>query len=87
MSFTGRPTPNAEWAKDGQDVDLRQVITKDNLTTFSVDSCTRDDAGKYTLTLTNSSGNYATTCNVIILDTPGPVEQLEVLVVTKLMKL
>uniref|UniRef100_A0A4W5MS48 Titin n=1 Tax=Hucho hucho TaxID=62062 RepID=A0A4W5MS48_9TELE len=57
----GRPTPEISWSKDEGELTNKVQIEKGaNFTQLSVDICDRNDAGKYTLTLENSSGSNDT---------------------------
>uniref|UniRef100_A0A8B9LS27 Titin n=1 Tax=Astyanax mexicanus TaxID=7994 RepID=A0A8B9LS27_ASTMX len=57
IPFKGRPTPEINWTKDDGDLPSKAQIEKGlNYTQLSIDICDRNDAGKYTLNLENSSG-------------------------------
>jgi len=43
-----------------------------------VSSCDRNDAGRYELLMENSAGSKVMGVNVRVLDSPGPVQNLEV---------
>lgn len=79
IPFKGRPTPEIKWTKDEGDLTEKVVIEKAlSVTHLSIDSCDRNDSGKYTLTLTNSSGSVSDFVSVKILDTPGAPQNLVV---------
>uniref|UniRef100_A0A3Q2DJN0 Titin n=1 Tax=Cyprinodon variegatus TaxID=28743 RepID=A0A3Q2DJN0_CYPVA len=52
--------------------------TRLNFTQLSIDCCDRHDSGKYTLSLTNSSGCVSEFVSVKVLDTPGSPQNLVV---------
>ena len=80
----GRPTPTAKWCKEnGKINELAQVETTSYSTLLIINDCTRDDAGKYVLTLENTSGSKTVSISVKVLDTPGPVQNLKVSEVTR----
>lgn len=79
IPFKGRPTPEIKWTKDEGNLTEKAVVEKGlNFTQLSIDSCDRSDSGKYTLTLTNSSGSVSDFVAVKVLDTPGPPQNLVV---------
>uniref|UniRef100_A0A3P9PW95 Titin n=1 Tax=Poecilia reticulata TaxID=8081 RepID=A0A3P9PW95_POERE len=79
VPFKGRPTPEIKWTKDDGDLSEKAVVEKAvNFTQLSIDSSDRHDSGKYTLTLTNSSGSVSEFVSVKVLDTPGAPQNLVV---------
>uniref|UniRef100_A0A4W5NMF1 Titin n=1 Tax=Hucho hucho TaxID=62062 RepID=A0A4W5NMF1_9TELE len=65
VPFRGKPVPNVMW--DKADVDLRvraSIHTTDTVTSITVEQATRDDSGKYTVTLQNVAGKVTCTLNV-----------------------
>lgn len=73
VAFRGKPTPLATWSKvDGELPVMADVNTTDSFSTLTIESCTRYEAGKYTLSLENNGGRKAITFTVKVLDTPGP---------------
>lgn len=79
VPFKGRPIPEIKWTKDEGDLSEKAVVEKAiNFTQLSIDSCDRSDSGKYSLTLTNSSGSVSEFVSVKILDTPGAPQNLVV---------
>uniref|UniRef100_A0A3B4TH25 Titin n=1 Tax=Seriola dumerili TaxID=41447 RepID=A0A3B4TH25_SERDU len=79
IPFKGRPTPEIKWTKDEGDLTEKAVVEKAlNFTQLSIDSCDRSDSGKYTLSLTNSSGSVSEFVAVKVLDTPGAPHNLVV---------
>uniref|UniRef100_A0AAR2KEW8 Titin n=1 Tax=Pygocentrus nattereri TaxID=42514 RepID=A0AAR2KEW8_PYGNA len=72
IPFKGRPTPDINWTKDDGDLPSKAQIEKGlDYTQLSIDICDRNDAGKYTLNLENSSGTKSAFVSVKVLDTPG----------------
>ncbi|NWX73339.1 TITIN protein, partial [Uria aalge] len=50
--FRGKPVPNVTWNKPDTDLRTRANIdTSDNCTSLTIEKATRNDSGKYTLTL------------------------------------
>lgn len=73
INFFGKPTPLATWSKvNGELPVMADINTTDSSSTLRIESCTRYDAGKYTLSLENNSGHKSITFTVKVLDTPGP---------------
>lgn len=72
VAFKGKPAPTASWIKvDGELGLMADVTTTQTFTYLTLGNCTRNDSGKYTLTLENSSGGKSITFTVKVLDTPG----------------
>lgn len=69
------------WTKEGAASvdDHVQVTYEDHGTMFFIPESNRNDSGKYTLHLDNSSGAIAVSCTVKVLDTPGPCQELTVI--------
>uniref|UniRef100_A0A3Q2EIM8 Titin n=1 Tax=Cyprinodon variegatus TaxID=28743 RepID=A0A3Q2EIM8_CYPVA len=79
VPFKGRPIPEIKWTKDDGDLSEKAVVEKAvNFTQLSIDCCDRHDSGKYTLSLTNSSGCVSEFVSVKVLDTPGSPQNLVV---------
>uniref|UniRef100_A0A3B1IHI7 Titin n=1 Tax=Astyanax mexicanus TaxID=7994 RepID=A0A3B1IHI7_ASTMX len=84
IPFKGRPTPEINWTKDDGDLPSKAQIEKGlNYTQLSIDICDRNDAGKYTLNLENSSGSKSAFVSVKVLDTPGAPLNLTVKDITR----
>ena len=84
VPFRGKPVPNVMWNK--ADVDLRvraSIDTRDTCTSVTVEQATRNDSGKYTVTLQNVAGKSTLTLVVKVLDSPGPPSNVSVKDVTK----
>uniref|UniRef100_A0A8D3AUK9 Titin n=1 Tax=Scophthalmus maximus TaxID=52904 RepID=A0A8D3AUK9_SCOMX len=79
IPFKGRPMPEINWTKDDGALTDKAILEKAlNFTQLSIDSCDRSDSGKYTLSLTNSSGSVSEFVAVKVLDTPGAPQNLVV---------
>uniref|UniRef100_A0A7N8WKS1 Titin n=1 Tax=Mastacembelus armatus TaxID=205130 RepID=A0A7N8WKS1_9TELE len=73
VPFRGKPIPSVTWTKTDVDLRVRAVIdTTDTFTSITLEKATRNDSGKYTLTLSNIAGTSSLTLNVRVLDSPGP---------------
>ncbi|NXC80040.1 TITIN protein, partial [Cercotrichas coryphoeus] len=70
----GRPAPKVTWRRMGVDNVIRkgQVDLVDTMAFCVIPDSTRDDSGKYSLTLVNAAGEKAVFVNVRVLDKPGP---------------
>uniref|UniRef100_A0A7M4F5X1 Titin n=1 Tax=Crocodylus porosus TaxID=8502 RepID=A0A7M4F5X1_CROPO len=54
VPFRGKPVPNVMWSKPDTDLHSRASIdTSDHSTSLTIEKATRNDSGKYTLTLQN----------------------------------
>uniref|UniRef100_A0A667WU33 Titin n=1 Tax=Myripristis murdjan TaxID=586833 RepID=A0A667WU33_9TELE len=81
VPFKGRPQPEVSWKKDGQV--LKQttrvnVLTSKTASKIVIKDATKDDVGKYEITLTNAVGTKTAEISVIILDKPGPPSNIKV---------
>ena len=86
IPFTGCPAPEAEWKFKGSrlpDARRFKVDTIVNFTSLSMAKVEKSDAGKYTLDLSNDHGKATFTITVVVLDKPGPVENLKVTGITE----
>uniref|UniRef100_A0A8C0VNH7 Titin n=1 Tax=Cyanistes caeruleus TaxID=156563 RepID=A0A8C0VNH7_CYACU len=87
VPFRGKPVPNVTWNKPDTDLRTRASIdTSSNCTSLTIEKATRNDSGKYTLTLQNILNTTTLTLIVKVLDTPekpSPPEKLGVTNVTK----
>uniref|UniRef100_A0A3B1K6M6 Titin n=1 Tax=Astyanax mexicanus TaxID=7994 RepID=A0A3B1K6M6_ASTMX len=73
VPFKGKPVPNVMWNKPDVDLRVRAAIdTTDTCTSITVEQATRNDSGKYTVTLQNVAGTSTLTLSVKVLDSPGP---------------
>uniref|UniRef100_A0A3B5B8Q9 Titin n=1 Tax=Stegastes partitus TaxID=144197 RepID=A0A3B5B8Q9_9TELE len=80
VAFRGKPTPLATWSRaDGELPVMADINTTDSFSTLTIESCTRYEAGKYTLSLENNSGRKSITFTPIIAtEEPAPPKRLDV---------
>uniref|UniRef100_A0A672I8L5 Immunoglobulin superfamily member 22 n=1 Tax=Salarias fasciatus TaxID=181472 RepID=A0A672I8L5_SALFA len=58
VNFRGKPTPTATWVKEEGELGvLSEVSTVEGYSSLSIENCSRNDTGKYTVNLENSSGS------------------------------
>lgn len=77
INFRGKPYPSATWAKEeGKMSVMSEIVTTDGFSSLSIENCSRNDSGKYTVNLENSSGSKAVTFTVKVMDTPGAPQAL-----------
>ena len=73
----GEPPPMKNWSLNGRDIadSMRMmIINEDYRTTIRVNESKRSDTGTYKLVAQNKNGTDTCTCNVTVLDVPGPPE-------------
>uniref|UniRef100_A0A674F292 Ig-like domain-containing protein n=1 Tax=Salmo trutta TaxID=8032 RepID=A0A674F292_SALTR len=67
-AFSGDPTPEIEWTRTGkqcdEDSDRFHIETTEDLTTLVIPCVKEDDAGAYTLKLSNKLGSAMATVNI-----------------------
>uniref|UniRef100_A0A8C6U7Q2 Titin n=1 Tax=Neogobius melanostomus TaxID=47308 RepID=A0A8C6U7Q2_9GOBI len=81
VPFKGRPQPEVSWKKDGHTLKQTTRVNVVNSKTSSkilIKDATKDDVGKYEITLTSSVGTNKAEISVIILDKPGPPSNIKV---------
>uniref|UniRef100_A0A3B4Y500 Titin n=1 Tax=Seriola lalandi dorsalis TaxID=1841481 RepID=A0A3B4Y500_SERLL len=84
VPFRGKPIPSVTWTKPDVDLRVRAVIdTTDTFTSITLEKATRNDSGKYTVTLSSVAGTSSLTLTVRVLDSPGPPTHLGVTDVSK----
>uniref|UniRef100_A0A674GZS0 Titin n=1 Tax=Taeniopygia guttata TaxID=59729 RepID=A0A674GZS0_TAEGU len=84
VPFRGKPVPNVTWNKPDTDLRTRASIdTSSNCTSLTIEKATRNDSGKYTLTLQNILNTTTLTLIVKVLDTPGPPSNIATKDITK----
>uniref|UniRef100_A0A3P8WYP0 Titin n=1 Tax=Cynoglossus semilaevis TaxID=244447 RepID=A0A3P8WYP0_CYNSE len=81
VPFRSRPDPDVCWKKNGQV--LKQttrvnVLSSKTSSKITIKDATKDDVGKYEITLTNSIGTTTAEVSVIVLDKPGPPSNIKV---------
>uniref|UniRef100_A0A803VYR6 Titin n=1 Tax=Ficedula albicollis TaxID=59894 RepID=A0A803VYR6_FICAL len=70
VPFRGKPVPNVTWSKPDTDLRTRASIdTSSNCTSLTIEKATRNDSGKYSLTLQNILNTTTLTLIVKVLDT------------------
>lgn len=78
VPWEGYPTPTAEWIKDGstplKTVPTVKIESDEKHTQMLIPSSRRSDSGKYTINAKNDYGDATATCNVTVIDKPGPPE-------------
>ena len=71
-AFSGDPTPHIEWSRSGrtlpgeQEIGRFHIETLDDLTTLIITGVRQEDAGAYTLKLSNELGSDTATVNISI---------------------
>uniref|UniRef100_A0A3Q2CRG7 Titin n=1 Tax=Cyprinodon variegatus TaxID=28743 RepID=A0A3Q2CRG7_CYPVA len=81
VPLKGRPQPEVSWKKDGHVLKQTTRVNVLNSKTSSkiiIKDSTKEDTGKYEITLTNSIGTKTAEISVIILDKPGPPSNIRV---------
>uniref|UniRef100_A0A8C4X806 Titin n=1 Tax=Erpetoichthys calabaricus TaxID=27687 RepID=A0A8C4X806_ERPCA len=80
IPFKGRPAPNVTWRKGEKNItqDPRYHISNtESSTLLTIEQVTRDDSGKYVLSIENGVGEPKTSfVNIKVFDTPGPCQKL-----------
>lgn len=61
--ISGEPQPTVEWQKNSKKItDIKTVVTKDGVHSFTIDKPTPRDSAKYTVIASNTLGTAQTTC-------------------------
>lgn len=72
IHFRGKPIPTATWVKEEGELGvMSDITTNDGYSSLSIENCSRNDTGKYTVNLKNASGSKDITFTVKVMDTPG----------------
>lgn len=85
MNFLAFPIPLASWKKNGETVDLRKVLQKNDSkkASLKIEKAQRGDSGKYELLLKNSKGETRIPIEIEVIDKPcAPEPPLKVSDVT-----
>ena len=83
-TYRGNPAPTITWRKDeGRLPDKVHVETTGSTTLMLVEDSSRNDSGKYSLTLENSAGSKVVSVSVVVLDSPSAPRSLQTKDVTK----
>ncbi|KAG8183020.1 hypothetical protein JTE90_017107 [Oedothorax gibbosus] len=75
VKFTGKPKPKVKWDKDGAElkIDTKHVEQKyeeaEDSLTLILKNVSKDDAGQYTCTITNSAGSEETSSKLQVTET------------------
>uniref|UniRef100_A0A8B9IW33 Fibronectin type-III domain-containing protein n=1 Tax=Amazona collaria TaxID=241587 RepID=A0A8B9IW33_9PSIT len=81
IPFKGRPPPTVTWRKGDKNlgIDERYIIQNtESSTLLTIPQVTRNDTGKYVLTIENGVGEAKSTfVNVKVLDTPSACQKLQ----------
>ncbi|KAJ8347251.1 hypothetical protein SKAU_G00286520 [Synaphobranchus kaupii] len=81
VEITGEPPPTVCWVKgDTQIVNTEgrvRVETRKTLSSFVIEGAERSDEGRYTITVTNPSGEDKATLIIKIVDVPDPPEAVK----------
>lgn len=73
LYFRGKPVPIATWVKEEGELGvMSDITTTDGYSSLSIENCSRNDTGKYTVKLANDSGSKAIAFTIKVMDTPGP---------------
>jgi hypothetical protein len=74
--FEAFPIPTARWLKDGEPVDPKRGLHKNDnkKATLKIEKATRGDKGKYEVILTNSKGDVRVPIEVEVIDKPAAPE-------------
>uniref|UniRef100_A0A7N8X326 Titin n=1 Tax=Mastacembelus armatus TaxID=205130 RepID=A0A7N8X326_9TELE len=84
VPIKGRPAPEVKWSREhGESLDKANIEITPSFTTLQVDNVNRFDAGKYMVTVENSSASKTAFVNVRVLDTPGAPQNLIIKEVTR----
>ncbi|GBO45665.1 hypothetical protein AVEN_24425-1 [Araneus ventricosus] len=70
VEYEGIPKPETKWKKDGKDIviddDHYELKKEDKSETLTVNDVTKEDAGDYSCTITNTAGSETTTSTVTV---------------------
>lgn len=84
IHFRGKPSPTATWVKEEGELGvLSEITTAEGYSALSIENCSRNETGKYTVNLENSSGSKAVTFTVKVMDTPGAPQNVAFQEVTR----
>ena len=72
VPIKGRPAPTVTWTKEGGPVSRAVIDSTESFTMLIIPESSRIDAGKYELSLENSTGKKTADIHVRVLDSPGP---------------
>ncbi|RVE72020.1 hypothetical protein OJAV_G00057630 [Oryzias javanicus] len=75
IPVTGNPAPKIEWKRDAQPVketSRLEILTKASLTVLHIRRAAREHSGQYSVTASNSAGQYTGEVTVVVLEKPDP---------------
>ena len=82
-NYSGEPTPEVIWTKEGSDSPIESnrtqaisVTTTPESTKLAFNNVTKAQEGTYILTVTNANGKETVSFKVVIRDRPSPPEEL-----------
>lgn len=79
--ITGKPIPAISWTKDNCRLVPKNtlcIVSTDLMSSVQMRNVKMSDAGKYTVTASNTAGSKCGTIEVKVLDRPGPVTKVTV---------
>ncbi|XP_051885661.1 immunoglobulin superfamily member 22-like [Pristis pectinata] len=77
VGFSGSPSPNVIWLRDGTPTKGRETITKGlNMSQFLISSAQRSDSGMYKIMLKNDYGEKSHDIRIRVADFPRPPTNL-----------
>uniref|UniRef100_A0A3B3RK03 Myosin-binding protein C, fast-type n=1 Tax=Paramormyrops kingsleyae TaxID=1676925 RepID=A0A3B3RK03_9TELE len=83
VEITGEPAPTVCWMKGDNPITATEgrvrVESRTNLSSFVIEGAEREDAGTYTITVTNPAGEDKASLNIRIVDVPDPPEGVKCL--------
>ncbi|XP_048869647.1 myosin-binding protein C, fast-type-like [Brienomyrus brachyistius] len=83
VEITGEPAPTICWMKGDNPITATEgrvrVESRTNLSSFVIEGAEREDAGCYTITVTNPAGEDKASLNIRIVDVPDPPEGVKCL--------
>ncbi|KFM71227.1 Muscle M-line assembly protein unc-89, partial [Stegodyphus mimosarum] len=79
VKFTGKPKPTAKWTKDGAELVIdgdrvKSVEEAEDSLTIILEDTKKEDAGKYSCTITNSEGSDTSTCKLTVSESSSSPE-------------
>jgi hypothetical protein len=80
VPIVGAPLPFVSWNKDGNDLEdsVHVQVIGEELAQLHIPCSKRSDTGLYNVVASNIFGKDSTQINIIVLDKPGPPENLQV---------
>jgi hypothetical protein len=88
-SFSGSPQPDVEWFKDGGPLEENDRVTctvNDDVTSLVIKRTEADDEGWYRCRISNEKGATAIEAELIVVETPTFVTELEDVTIDEGMK-